>query len=104
MASRASIEFDFHQAKAQADRLDAVADQLNGLSNNKFGGTMQHLSSNWKGENASLYLSKGGKLQGQMNGTASELHSIASEIRAVAERIYRAEMAALRIAEQRDYR
>lgn len=103
MASRASIEFDFHKAKAQADRLDAVADQLNRLSDHKFGGTMQHLSANWKGENASLYLSKGGKLQGQMNETARELHNIASDIRAVAERIYRAEMEALRIAEQREY-
>ena len=29
MASRASIEFDFQKATAQADRLDTVADQLN---------------------------------------------------------------------------
>ena len=32
MASRASIEFDFQKATAQADRLDTVADQLNMLS------------------------------------------------------------------------
>lgn len=103
MASRASIEFDFRKATAQADRLDAVADQLNMLSDNRFGGTMQHLSSNWKGENASLYLAKGGKLQEQMNGTSRELHSIASDIRTVARRLYEAEMRALRIAEHREY-
>lgn len=103
MASRASIEFDFRKATAQADRLDAVADQLNLLSDKKFGGTMQHLSSNWKGENASLYLAKGGKLQGQMDATSRELHSIAADIRAVAKRLYEAEMRALRIAEHRDY-
>lgn len=103
MASRASIEFDFHKAQAQADKLDTVADQLARLSDHKFGSTMQHLSSNWKGENASLYLAKGRRLQEQMDGTARELHSIASEIRAVARRIYNAEMRALRIAQRRDY-
>ena len=103
MASRASIEFDFHKAKAQADKLDSIADQLSRLADSKFGNTMQHLSSNWKGENASLYLDKGGRLQEQMDGTAGELHSIASDIRAIARRIYEAEMNALRIAEQREY-
>lgn len=103
MASRASIEFNFNKAKAQADKLDAVADQLNTLSDSKFGGTMQHLSSNWKGENASLYLAKGGKLQDQMNATSKELKSIAADIRTIARRLYEAEMAALRIAEHREY-
>lgn len=103
MASRASIEFDFHKAEAQADKLDTVADQLTRLSDHKFGNAMQHLSSNWKGENASLYLDKGGRLQEQMDGTAKELHSIASDIRTIARRIYEAEMRALRIAEQREY-
>lgn len=103
MASRHSIEFDFHKAEAQADKLDTIADQLAALSNRKFGNAMQHLSSNWKGENASLYLDKGGRLQEKMDGTAGELHSIASEIRSVARRIYEAEMEALRIAEHREY-
>ena len=103
MASKASIEFDFRKAKAQADKMDAVADQLNTLSDSKFGGTMQHLSSNWKGENASLYLAKGGKLQDQMDATARELHSIAADIRTVAKRLYEAEMRALQIAQHREY-
>lgn len=103
MASRESIEFDFRKAEAQADKLDTVADQLTRLSDNKFGSAMQHLSSNWKGENASLYLDKGGRLQEQMDGTAKELHSIAADIRTIAKRIYEAEMRALRIAEHREY-
>ena len=50
-----------------------------------------------------MYLTKGGKLQEQMDATSKELHSIASEIRAVAKRMYEAEMRALRIAEHREY-
>lgn len=104
MASRASIEFDFHRAEAQADKLETVADNLSRLSRSKFENTMQNLASNWKGENASLYLKKGGRLQEQMDGTARELYSIASDIRTIARRIYEAEMKALRLAEEREYR
>lgn len=104
MASRESIEFDFKKAKEQAKKLDEVAERLNRLSNQSFGGTMQQLSSVWKGENATLYLNKGDRLQEKMNATAGELQNIASDIRAVARRMYEAEMNALRIAQEREYR
>jgi uncharacterized protein YukE len=103
MASRYSIEMDFKHAIAQANKLDEIADNLSNLSNNKFQGTLQNLSTNWKGENASSYLNKGSMLQGQINSTSKELHSIADDIRAIAQRIYNAEMAALSIAETRTY-
>lgn len=104
MAGKASIEFNFRKAVSQAERLDQAADQLNRLSNNQFGNIMQGLAANWRGENASLYLDKGGRLQRQMDGTAKELHHIASDIRRIAKRLYDAEMEALRIAQKRDYR
>jgi WXG100 family type VII secretion target len=103
MASRYSIEMDLKQAKKQANKLDDIANNISDLSNRKFENTLQNLSSSWKGGNASAYLNKGTKLQGQMNSTASELHSIASDIRRIAQRIYDAEMAALEIAENRTY-
>lgn len=103
MASRSEIEFDFDQAKKQAKRIDEIADDLSNLSKSKLENTLSTLSANWKGQNASNYLAKGGRLQGEINGTANELHSIASTIREIARRIYEAEMAALRIAEEREY-
>lgn len=103
MATRASIEFNFRKAMNQADQIDGIANGLSRLSRDRFGSTMQGISVNWKGENASFYLRKGEKLQGNMDGTASELHSIASDIRTVAKRLYRAEMAALAIAQRREY-
>lgn len=103
MAGRASIEFNFRKAVSQADRLDQTADRLNRLANNQFGNTLQGLAASWKGENASMYLDKGDRLQGQMDGTAKELHRIASDIRRIAKRMYDAEMEALRIAQKRDY-
>lgn len=102
MATRQSIELDFRQAQAQADRIDGVADRLSRLSGGQFGATMQNLSANWKGENASGYLSKGARLQEKMNGTANELRSTAGDIRRVARALYEAEMRALEIAETRN--
>lgn len=101
MATRASIEMDFNMARRQADRLEELADKLRGLSENRFGGTLNNISGNWKGENATAYLSKGSKLQGKMNRSSSELYQIASDIRLIAKRIYDAEMANLLIAETR---
>ena len=72
-------------------------------SDNKFEGTMQNLSLNWKGESANRYLAKGERLQGKMNVTANELRRIASDIRRVARNLYNAELAALEIASQRNY-
>lgn len=103
MATRESIEMDFHMACSQADRVDEIADNLSNISSKQFGGTLQELSAGWKGSNASSYLNKGTRLQGKMNDTADDLHAIASEIRAIAKRIYDAEMAALEIAMARSY-
>jgi len=102
MSSRKTIEFDFRLVKQKANELDEIAENLQNLSNNKFNNTMQNLSASWKGESASLYLNKGQTLQKDMIKTSKNLRQVASTIRAVARRIYEAEMEALRIAEERD--
>ncbi|WP_349943930.1 WXG100 family type VII secretion target [Lacrimispora sp. BS-2] len=102
MSSRRTIEFDFRLAKQKANELDEIAENLQNLSNNKFNNTMQNLSAGWKGESASLYLNKGQILQEDIIKTSKNLREVASTIRAVAKRIYEAEMEALRIAEERD--
>ena len=104
MASRQSIEFDFNQAKKQADELDSIANNLDNLSKNKFNQSMQTLSQNWKGANAAAYLSKGSALESDISKSASQLHGIASDIRRIAQNIYDTEMEALRMAEERAYK
>lgn len=103
MMMREAIEFDFIKAKKQADRIDTIANNLGKLSGKELRDTLQSLSANWKGENASLYLSKGSALQGKMNKTVKELHAVAADIRMIAKRLYDAEMASLAIASARDY-
>lgn len=103
MVTREVIEINFRQAMRQADKIDAIANDLGKLSEEKFGSVLQNLAGAWKGENASLYLSKGSTLQGKMSGTVNSLHAVASDIRAAARRLYDAEMAALSIASNRTY-
>lgn len=103
MATRESIEFDFHQAMAQADKIEGLAASLQTLADSKFQGTLQNIQVNWKGERAVQYLDKGNKLQLKMDTTADDLAGIAEDIRTIARRVYEAEMAALDIAEMRSY-
>lgn len=102
--SRSTINFNFKKARQQADQLDDIARRLTRMSASEYAGAMQNISANWKGENASAYLAKGAKLQGDMEDTAKSLHNVASDIRTIAKRIYDAEMAALAIAEARAYK
>ena len=101
--TRSVIMFNFRRAQQQAEELDEIADSLSRMAKNDFENTMQNVAAAWKGENASKYLIKGDKLQGNMCSTAQSLRGIAADIRKVARRIYEAEMAALAIAEERKY-
>lgn len=103
MATLESIQFDLEQAKRQAAELDNIANSLSSLAKDQLAGSLQTLSQNWKGVNANSYISKGNKLQGNINSSSSQLHAIASDIRTIAQNIYNAEMAALQVAEERDY-
>ena len=103
MATRASIEFDFNRALNQARKLEEVASKMKSLSDSSLEGTLQDISVNWKGENASVYLRKGKNLKSKVTSSADQLNAIAREIRRIAKRVYDAEMAALAIAEMRNY-
>ncbi len=95
-----SIEFDFAQACRQASELEEIAGEIRTLANQKMSNSMQQLSANWKGDSASAFLKKNDLLRDDIADTAETLYSIAASIRTVARRIYEAEMAAKRLAEE----
>lgn len=103
MATKATIEMNYRQALKQAEKLDTIANNIKHLSGTELRGSLQNISANWKGDNASLYLNKGSRLQETMNKTAGELHSVASDIRTIAKRVRDADIAALAIAAARNY-
>jgi len=97
------IEFDFQQALAQARELDGVGSRLNELANRRLANLQQALPSYWEGDSARLFGQKEEELKAAIIKSGRSLHEEADKIRAIARRIYQAEMDALEIALRRDY-
>lgn len=97
------IEWNYIQAKRQAEKLEEQAARLGRLASNQLEGTLQKLSGNWQGESASAYMRKGGRMKEEVNRLARELRRVAEVIRSSAERTYRAEMRARELARKRIY-
>lgn len=104
MKSCFSIEFDFQQAIKRAEELEEIAADMKKLVDDDLEGSLQTLSTVWKGEASTLYLSKGSRLKEKILKSSGDLNKVASAIRAVAKRTYDAEMAAYRIAMEREYK
>lgn len=103
MASEHEIRMNFELAKKQAAKLESIAENIKKIGNTQFPDTLQKVSANWKGDNSNTYINKGNRLSGDITKTANSLSTIAEEIRTTAERIYRAEMNNLQIANNRKY-
>ena len=95
------IEMNFSEAKRQAAELEDIAESLRTLSSGKIDEASSQINAEWKGNSASAFLGKVQTLSGNINETAKELDEIAISIKQTAQRVYDAEMEAVRIAEQR---
>ena len=102
MASRYQIQMDFSRATQKASDLDNIANDLSRLSGTDLQNTLNSLSNDWKGDNATLYIQKGFSLKENLDETVKSIRNTASTIRSIAKNIYDAEMEALRIAEERE--
>ncbi len=99
--SKYTIRLNYRKATQQADRLDEIASRINNMANNEFEDTLNGIAAAWKGENSKEYLRKARNLKGSINNSASNLKSIADEIRRKAYRVYLAELDAMKIARER---
>ena len=99
--SYTTIQINFDEACAQAQKLEDCAEEMKRLANQKLTSTLQEMAANWKGESADAYFAKAETVRSSIASTSEKLRSIAASIRTQAQRTYDAEMAALRLAEQR---
>ncbi len=97
------IEWNYIQAKKQADKLSEQAARLRQLSEEKMEETLNWLAGSWKGDNADAYMHKGDKVRRELCNLAEDLGRTAEVIRSSAERTYRAEMKARELAQKRTY-
>ena len=96
MRSRSEIIMDYNRVMGLADQLDSLAGKLKQEMDGTVRGTLDSLRAAWQGENSELFISNAAS-------SADSLQSFAYSIRSNAQRVYNAEMEALRIAEERSY-
>lgn len=100
--SEGSILFDYQQAIAQAERLEAIAEHTD-KNAGSLAEAMGQTVSGWQADSGALFRKKGGRLEDNMETSAERLRALATEVREIAKRIYEMEMANLALAQQRDY-
>ena len=101
--NRGTIELNYSKTIQQADNLDGLASMARITAEQQINPCLQNVSARWKGENSSIYISKGSSIISETTRYASEINRVASVIREVARRIREAELEALRIEEERAY-
>ena len=94
MKTARSISIAFGNAIAQAEKLEASAEQMR-ASKRQLDSIRDSLKTEWEGESASLYFQKCDLLGAKLEKTAGELAQIASVIRRSARAYRDAEMKAL---------
>ena len=102
--SKATIIFNYRKALEQASKLEDAAAKYQNLADGAFENTLNTISADWEGDNASLYRQKGEQLREKMTGTAGSLKAAAATIRVIAKNIYDAEMRNWEIAHRRTYK
>lgn len=103
MRSRSEIIMDYNRVMGLADQLDSLAGKLKQEMDGTVRGTLDSLRAAWQGENSELFMSKSYNFISNAASSADFLQSFAYSIRSNAQRVYNAEMEALRIAEERSY-
>lgn len=104
MSSYWQIQFDFNEARHQANKLDDIAQKLRNLAKRQVENSIDEVPSFWTGKSASLFMNKQSEMKQNILDTARELEEQADNIRRIAQLIYEAEQRALEIAQKRDYK
>ena len=97
------ITLDYFRAIRYADSLDKISERIrsHGQTLLENGGSIQ---SEWKGDNASLYLQKVDVVADNLNTISKNIQNTADTVRRVAKRTYDTEMASLEIARNSTYK
>ena len=101
MKGSREIYLDYKRARQAAEKLEAIADDLERCGSRQMADTLEELSASWNCSASPAFRSKGETLKDHVNRTGKKLRQTAEEIRNEAWRIYQAEMRALEIATKR---
>lgn len=96
-----TIQMNYRRSLEQAKELEEQAARLHRVASSDLETMLVQLRSAWTGANADQYAAKCCVLQQKIEKTALELERSAQTLRAAAQRLYHAEMEALRLAQER---
>lgn len=96
-----SIAMDFNRAKAQANKLESLANNI-ARQRSKANQEKQTIAANWKSDSANAYLRKIEVVESDMANAEKKLRQTANTIVTVATNTYRAERQALELAQKRN--
>ena len=97
-----TIQINYSRANRQAEELENAANELKMIANSKMEQSCSSIGRNWQGENADKYLHKMRTVQNDILTVSRDLKNTAQSIRRIARITYDADMAALRIAQNRN--
>lgn len=101
MRSRSEVIWDFNAANTKASELDGIADELQTMLDRQ-SESIENLTSAWVCGSATRYIAKVNQVREQIKNQITNLTNTASTIRECAQRVYDAEMEAIRIAEENE--
>ena len=102
MSSLSEIYFNYNKAIEQANKLDDIANRLSNAASRDVEKILNDINTAWKSDSSSAYIKKGQKVETDMHTTANNIKNIAQTIRTIAKRVLEAELAAWRIANERN--
>lgn len=103
METEHQIYLNYQEALRSAGKIEEIAEVLQNCGENTFSGICEDIRANWHGENAQLYLSGSDIIVKRNREIVRKMNNIAGVIRKTAENVYRADMEALRISNERIY-
>jgi len=87
----ANINFNYNQAMKQADQIDAIADEMFSLADNKYDNTIDALTACWKGEASQRFVNHCNVTKTDITTQAKKLRDAADKIRVIARTVKDAE-------------
>lgn len=94
------IEMDYRKACAAADDLEQVAKEIRRIAVDQLDQLLLSVADAWQGDNASLFIKKGNKIQIQIEDRARTISQIADTLRQMATAMHDAEVTNIEIATQ----
>ncbi len=98
-----AIDIDFKKAKAEADKLEIIVNEMEKMINNDYEATMRQVREGWKGEAGEAFLNKGGVLESDMRYTAKQLREVLNELRGIIKAVELLQKQAQEIVNRKNY-